>query len=69
VYTVLADSETFGTAPQLISKPSDAEKADPCCGIVEQAASEGSCCGGAATSEAVATGASNNSSPNCCPQH
>ncbi|WP_280360861.1 ArsI/CadI family heavy metal resistance metalloenzyme [Nocardia wallacei] len=44
VYTVLADSESFGAAPQL----GDAEAAQACCGTAEEAAAEGVCCGSAA---------------------
>ncbi|MRH92925.1 glyoxalase/bleomycin resistance/dioxygenase family protein [Nocardia sp. SYP-A9097] len=60
VYTVLADSETFGTAPQLIGEPSVTPNSDadaPCCGTAEEAAAEGVCCGSAAKSDAVASGA------------
>lgn len=56
VYTVLADSETFGTAPEPTS--SDAVKA--CCGTAEEAAAEGACCTPAAKKEALASGAT------CC---
>ncbi|MFI6997036.1 ArsI/CadI family heavy metal resistance metalloenzyme [Nocardia sp. NPDC050175] len=56
VYTVLADSETFGTAPEL----SDAEAVQACCGTAEEAAAEGACCGSAAKEKALASGA------NCC---
>ncbi|MFJ1455335.1 ArsI/CadI family heavy metal resistance metalloenzyme [Nocardia sp. N2S4-5] len=44
VYTVLADSESFGAAPQL----GDAEAVQTCCGTAEEAATEGACCGSAA---------------------
>lgn len=44
VYTVLADSESFGAAPQL----GDAEAVQACCGTAEEAATEGACCGSAA---------------------
>ncbi|MFI6865830.1 ArsI/CadI family heavy metal resistance metalloenzyme [Nocardia sp. NPDC050406] len=55
VYTVLADSETFGTAPAL------AETQDgPCCGTAKDAEVEDACCGSAAKKRAVASGAS------CC---
>ncbi|MFI5780851.1 hypothetical protein [Nocardia sp. NPDC051570] len=37
VYTVLADSETFGTAPEL----TDVEAVQVCCGTPEEAAAEG----------------------------
>ncbi|MFR9751303.1 ArsI/CadI family heavy metal resistance metalloenzyme [Nocardia sp. 004] len=52
VYTVLADSETFGTAP--------ADTAEPCCGTADEAAAEGACCGSAAKQDAVGSGAA------CC---
>jgi catechol 2,3-dioxygenase-like lactoylglutathione lyase family enzyme len=59
VYTVLADSETFGTAPQLAadSVASNVETDGPCCGTVAEAAAEGACCGSAAKSDAVSSGA------------
>ncbi|MBF6227768.1 ArsI/CadI family heavy metal resistance metalloenzyme [Nocardia abscessus] len=62
VYTVLADSETFGTAPELagVAEVSDAEAVQACCGTAEEAAAEGACCGTAAKKEAVASGAT------CC---
>ncbi|MET7768391.1 ArsI/CadI family heavy metal resistance metalloenzyme [Nocardia sp. NPDC005366] len=56
VYTVLADSETFGAAPQL----SDAEAVRVCCGTAEQAAADSACCGSEPKGEAVASGES------CC---
>ncbi|MEV5837654.1 ArsI/CadI family heavy metal resistance metalloenzyme [Nocardia sp. NPDC052112] len=56
VYTVLADSETFGTAPEL----ADAEAVEVCCGTAEDAAAEDACCSATAKKEAVASGAS------CC---
>ncbi|WP_280449660.1 ArsI/CadI family heavy metal resistance metalloenzyme [Nocardia brasiliensis] len=59
VYTVLADSETFGTAPELTSG-ADAETGAVCCGTAEEAAAEGACCGTDAKQKAVASGAS------CC---
>lgn len=59
VYTVLADSETFGTAPELTSDV-DAETVAVCCGTAEEAAAEGACCGADAKQKAVASGAS------CC---
>ncbi|WP_280298879.1 ArsI/CadI family heavy metal resistance metalloenzyme [Nocardia neocaledoniensis] len=59
VYTVLADSETFGTAPELAQ--SDAEAVDACCGTAAEAAAENACCGSEAKQKAVAAGAS------CCP--
>ncbi|MGF6886698.1 catechol 2,3-dioxygenase-like lactoylglutathione lyase family enzyme [Nocardia sp. GAS34] len=58
VYTVLADSDTFGTAPQLAS--SDAEAVAVCCGTPEDAAAEGACCSTQAKKDAVASGAT------CC---
>ncbi|WP_280239703.1 ArsI/CadI family heavy metal resistance metalloenzyme [Nocardia abscessus] len=62
VYTVLADSETFGTAPELAgaAEVSDAEAVQACCGTAEEAAAEGACCGTAAKKEAVTSGAT------CC---
>ncbi len=56
VYTVLADSETFGTAPEL----ADADAVSVCCGTAEEAAAEGACCGTEAKEKALASGAS------CC---
>ncbi|NKX86794.1 ArsI/CadI family heavy metal resistance metalloenzyme [Nocardia coubleae] len=56
VYTVLGDSETFGSAPQLV----EAEQADACCGTAAEAEAEGACCGTEAKQKAVASGAS------CC---
>ncbi|WP_063045226.1 MULTISPECIES: ArsI/CadI family heavy metal resistance metalloenzyme [Nocardia] len=53
VYTVLADSETFGTAPEL----ADAEAVEVCCGTAEDAAAEDACCSATAKKEAVASGA------------
>ncbi|PKV98475.1 ArsI/CadI family heavy metal resistance metalloenzyme [Nocardia fluminea] len=58
VYTVLADSETFGTAPEL--GLTDAEAGDVCCGTAAEAEAEGACCGTDAKTKAVASGAS------CC---
>ncbi|UGT52563.1 ArsI/CadI family heavy metal resistance metalloenzyme [Nocardia asteroides] len=55
VYTVLADSETFGTAPELAGTGAEA-----CCGTAAEAAAENACCGGEAKQKAVAAGAS------CC---
>ncbi|MGY2028407.1 ArsI/CadI family heavy metal resistance metalloenzyme [Nocardia gipuzkoensis] len=62
VYTVLADSDTFGTAPELAgaAEVSDAEAVQACCGTAEEAAAEGTCCGTAAKKEAVTSGAT------CC---
>ncbi|MCC3329417.1 ArsI/CadI family heavy metal resistance metalloenzyme [Nocardia abscessus] len=62
VYTVLADSDTFGTAPELVgaAEVSDAEAVQACCGTAEEAAAEGACCGTTAKKEAVASGAT------CC---
>ncbi|WP_280313665.1 ArsI/CadI family heavy metal resistance metalloenzyme [Nocardia abscessus] len=62
VYTVLADSDTFGTAPELVgaAEISDAEAVQACCGTAEEAAAEGACCGTTAKKEAVASGAT------CC---
>ncbi|WP_336081955.1 ArsI/CadI family heavy metal resistance metalloenzyme [Nocardia sp. SSK8] len=55
VYTVLADSESFGTAPDpgLI----DAEAIGVCCGTTAEAEAEGACCGTEAKEKAVASGA------------
>ncbi|WP_040781506.1 ArsI/CadI family heavy metal resistance metalloenzyme [Nocardia pneumoniae] len=53
VYTVLADSENFGTAPEL----SESEAVQACCGTTEDAAAEGSCCSATAKKEAIASGA------------
>lgn len=52
VYTVLADTEDFGTAPE--------QAIAVCCGTAEQAATEDSCCGAEAKTEALASGAT------CC---
>ncbi|MEU1208897.1 ArsI/CadI family heavy metal resistance metalloenzyme [Nocardia sp. NPDC005825] len=62
VYTVLADSETFGTAPILASgeATTEAQAMAVCCGTAEEAAAEGACCGSSAKAEAVASGQS------CC---
>jgi hypothetical protein len=49
---VLADSDTFGAAPQLIS---DAEAVQACGGTAE-----GACCGSTAERDATASGAT------CC---
>ncbi|MEA3528787.1 ArsI/CadI family heavy metal resistance metalloenzyme [Nocardia sp. CDC192] len=56
VYTVLADSETFGTA----SEPTSSDAVKACCGTAEEAAAEGGCCTPAAKKEALASGAT------CC---
>ncbi|MFI6367441.1 ArsI/CadI family heavy metal resistance metalloenzyme [Nocardia sp. NPDC050630] len=53
VYTVLADSETFGVAPQ----SSDADAVRACCGTPEEAAADGACCGSAAKQQAQTSGA------------
>lgn len=62
VYTVLAESETFSTAPQLATgETANGEQAiSVCCGTAEEAATDGACCGSVAKAEAVASGAS------CC---
>ncbi|MFQ6325670.1 ArsI/CadI family heavy metal resistance metalloenzyme [Nocardia sp. CWNU-33] len=58
VYTVLADSETFGTAPQTTANAANTEASEsPCCGTAQEAAQEGACCGSQAKSAAVASGA------------
>ncbi|MFD0366177.1 ArsI/CadI family heavy metal resistance metalloenzyme [Nocardia sp. GCM10030253] len=57
VYTVLADSETFGTAPQTTTIAANTEATEgPCCGTAQEAADEGACCGSQAKSSAVASG-------------
>ncbi|MGW5138379.1 ArsI/CadI family heavy metal resistance metalloenzyme [Nocardia beijingensis] len=56
VYTVLADSETFGTAPE----PTSSDAVQACCGTAEEAAAEATCCTPAAKKEALASGAT------CC---
>lgn len=56
VYTVLADSESFGATTGL----GDAEAVRACCGTAEEAAAEGACCGSAAKERAVTSGAT------CC---
>ncbi|WP_036526284.1 ArsI/CadI family heavy metal resistance metalloenzyme [Nocardia sp. NRRL WC-3656] len=58
VYTVLADTENFGTAPQFAG--GDAEAVQACCGTDAEAAAEGACCGSEAKEKAIASGAS------CC---
>ncbi|WP_280235849.1 ArsI/CadI family heavy metal resistance metalloenzyme [Nocardia cyriacigeorgica] len=55
VYTVLADSDTFGTAPDL--GLTDAEATSGCCGTATEAEAAGVCCGSAAKEKAVASGA------------
>ncbi|MEU2104152.1 ArsI/CadI family heavy metal resistance metalloenzyme [Nocardia sp. NPDC019255] len=52
VYTVLADSETFGTAPE----PTSSDAVPTCCGPTAEA----TCCTPAAKKEALASGAT------CC---
>ncbi|WP_431967394.1 ArsI/CadI family heavy metal resistance metalloenzyme [Nocardia sp. bgisy134] len=56
VYTVLADSETFGAAPELDSAEAVAE----CCADTSAEAAADSCCTPAAKQEAIASGAT------CC---
>ncbi|MFE9789399.1 ArsI/CadI family heavy metal resistance metalloenzyme [Nocardia salmonicida] len=58
VYTVLSDSETFGTATEL--GRTDAEAVQTCCGTAAEAEAEGACCGTEAKAKAVHSGAS------CC---
>ncbi|MGW5317880.1 ArsI/CadI family heavy metal resistance metalloenzyme [Nocardia thailandica] len=58
VYTVLADSDTFGTAPDL--GLAEAEASSVCCGTAAEAEADGACCGAEAKEKAVASGAS------CC---
>ncbi|RMI32152.1 ArsI/CadI family heavy metal resistance metalloenzyme [Nocardia stercoris] len=61
VYTVLADSDTFGTVVTASGRlPSDEEAIGVCCGTAQEAAAEGACCGSAAKETAVASGGS------CC---
>ncbi|WP_054812226.1 ArsI/CadI family heavy metal resistance metalloenzyme [Nocardia arizonensis] len=62
VYTVLADSESFGTAPTpAIGEPvGDEETTAVCCGTAEQAVAEDACCGSEAKRNALASGAT------CC---
>lgn len=62
VYTVLADAESFGTAPDFVTgAPVDDEGAlAVCCGTAKQAAAEGACCGAEAKKGALASGAT------CC---
>ncbi|WP_433603657.1 ArsI/CadI family heavy metal resistance metalloenzyme [Nocardia sp. CA-135953] len=57
VYTVLADSETFGVAPQLATgeTASDEQAISVCCGTAEEAAAEGACCASDAKKAAVAS--------------
>lgn len=50
VYTVLADTEHFGTAPE----PADAQV---CCGTAAEAQAENACCGSDAKAAATASGA------------
>ncbi len=57
VSTVLADSETFGTASELAATSGEAEAVAVCCGTAEEAAAEDACCGSAAKEAAVASGA------------
>src|SRR5690606_15859733 len=52
VYTVLADSETFGTAPD--PSPADTEATGVCCGTAAEAEAEGACCGPEAKDKAPA---------------
>ncbi|BCK54793.1 ArsI/CadI family heavy metal resistance metalloenzyme [Nocardia wallacei] len=52
VYTVLADSESFGATTRL----GDAEAVRACCGTAEEATTEGACCGSAAKERAVTSG-------------
>ncbi|MGQ4599154.1 ArsI/CadI family heavy metal resistance metalloenzyme [Nocardia sp. R6R-6] len=61
VYTVLADSDSFGTAPELAGAATlAAEPAQACCGTAEEAVAEGACCGSTAKQEAISSGAT------CC---
>ncbi|MFD7843342.1 hypothetical protein ACFV4K_10455 [Nocardia sp. NPDC059764] len=64
VYTVLADTENFGTAPEFATR--DAEAVQACCGtgsaagVEDTAGDSPACCTGEAKQKAVATGA------DCC---
>ncbi|MET9490007.1 ArsI/CadI family heavy metal resistance metalloenzyme [Nocardia sp. NPDC006630] len=61
VYTVLADSETFGVTPEIaLADAAQNAEQGPCCGTAQEAAAEGACCGSTAKAEAVASGKS------CC---
>ncbi|MBF6467374.1 VOC family protein [Nocardia beijingensis] len=62
VYTVLADSETFGAAPALTGAagPAENEAVQACCGTTAEAAAEGACCSPTAKKEAIDSGAT------CC---
>ncbi|WP_067900949.1 ArsI/CadI family heavy metal resistance metalloenzyme [Nocardia vaccinii] len=61
VYTVLADTENFGVAPEFAT--GDAEAVQACCGAGDTAASEaatgdaGACCTGEAKEKVIASGA------------
>ncbi|WP_433527284.1 hypothetical protein ACQPZ2_22035 [Nocardia pseudovaccinii] len=59
---MLADSETFGTAPRLATGETvdDEHAVAVCCGTAEDAAAEGACRAGDAKKDAAASGAS------CC---
>lgn len=59
VYTVLADSETFGVTPEIALAAQTGEQG-PCCGTAKEAAAEDACCGSDAKADAVASGSS------CC---
>ncbi|MET9490961.1 ArsI/CadI family heavy metal resistance metalloenzyme [Nocardia sp. NPDC006630] len=54
VYTVLADSETFGVTTE-IALAGDVEQG-PCCGTADEAAAVSACCGSAAKADAIASG-------------
>jgi lactoylglutathione lyase len=45
VYTVLADSETFGASPELLAEAGQAAEGGVCCGLQQQAADGDVCCG------------------------
>ncbi|WP_063125138.1 ArsI/CadI family heavy metal resistance metalloenzyme [Nocardia arizonensis] len=62
VYTVLADSESFGTAPARAGGEAVGGEHDGgvCCGTAEQAAAEDACCGSDAKQKALSSGAT------CC---
>ncbi|MFQ6392338.1 ArsI/CadI family heavy metal resistance metalloenzyme [Nocardia sp. KC 131] len=58
VYTVLADSETFGTATQSTAIAGHAAASEgPCCGTAQEAADESACCSSQAKTAAVTSGA------------
>ncbi|MCU1647844.1 MAG: hypothetical protein JWN03_8119 [Nocardia sp.] len=61
VYTVLADSETFGVTTEVaLADATQKSGQGPCCGTAQEAAADDACCGSTARADAVASGA------NCC---